>query len=105
MPKLKLTVRTHYSIDPVSIGLEARYIGPAKLNRYWNAATIADADNRISDVVYLNLRAAYDFPAFGTQSHLYASLDNLLDTDPPAVSPIWSGFTNYNAPTRHGFYD
>ncbi len=105
VPKLKLTARAQYSLAPVSIGLEAQYVGPAKLNRYWTSETLADADNRVSDVVYLNLRGAYDFDAFGTQAHLYASVDNLLDRDPPQVSPIYTGFTNYDVSTRPGFYD
>lgn len=105
VPKLKLTARAQYAIDPVSIGLEVQYLGPAKLNRYWTSDIIADADNRVSDVIYLNLRAAYDISAFGTQAHLYASIDNLLDRDPPPVAPLWSGFNNYNVSTRPGFYD
>ena len=105
VPKLKLTARAQYSLDPFSIGLEAQHLGPAKLNRYWTSDVIADADNRVSDVVYFNLRAAYDFAAFGTQAHLYASVDNMLDRDPPGVSPIYKGFTNYDVSTRPGFYD
>lgn len=105
VPKLKLTARAQYSLAPFSVGMEAQYLGPAKLNRYWTAETLADADNHVSDVVYLNLRAAYDFAAFETQAHLYASVDNLLNTDPPRVSPIYTGFTNYDVSTRPGFYD
>ncbi len=91
MPKVKLVANAKYSWDAYTLGLEARYLGKAKVNTYWTSVDVADEVNNVPAIVHLNLRGAYDFEAFGAETQLYVTVDNLLDQDPPKVA-----YTNLN---------
>ena len=94
--KLKVNAGVQYKWDPVTLGLDARYIGPAKLSTYLTSADISDADNHVAAMVVLNLRAAYDFDAFGSQSGVYISIDNLMNSNPPKIASLSSVSTSVN---------
>ena len=90
LPKLRINANARYTWDPITIGLEANFIGPAKLNTYWTEG-VQVADNSVPPIVYLTLNTSYDFEAFGSTAHLYLSISNLLDQAPPIVPSLPGG--------------
>jgi iron complex outermembrane receptor protein len=70
-----------YDNGPLSLYLQGRYIGGGKFDAQLTPAQLAD--NKVPDVVYVDVTARYKFQAWGTDYEVYGTINNLFDKDPP----------------------
>ena len=104
VPKVKLVAKADYKLDDYSVGIDVRYLGKAKLNTYWTAVDVADSINRVPAYMTLNVRGSYDLQAFGAETHLFVTVENVFDRDPPIVAPT-SVNSGYQMGTNVDNYD
>lgn len=107
-PKLLFNTSATYEAGPSSVGIEARFVGPARLSTTYcdaqDVGTITGCTtqtintNHVGAVVYVNLYASYDL---GKSFQLYGTINNLFDRDPPFT--VTSAFAF--SPTTPNFYD
>jgi iron complex outermembrane receptor protein len=82
-----------YTMAPVSVTLQARYIDSGVIDAtridpsdpgYSPTAINSTNDNHVASATYLNLFGSFDFPSSGgTDVQLYTAISNLLDKEPP----------------------
>jgi outer membrane receptor protein involved in Fe transport len=107
IPKLRATLSATYAEGPWSLTAQGRFIGSARLSNGTQgqpgivSASLSPAgilargdilglvdDNSIGAVAYLDLRASWQFDEMLS---FYGAIDNLADTDPPAVPSTGGG--------------
>jgi outer membrane receptor protein involved in Fe transport len=107
IPKLRAILSATYAEGPWSLTAQGRFIGSARLSNGTQgqpgviSASLSPAgvltrgdifglvdDNGIGAVAYLDLRAAWQFDEMLS---FYGAVDNLTDTDPPAVPSTGAG--------------
>ncbi|CAN5363431.1 TonB-dependent receptor [soil metagenome] len=80
MPRARVNLAATYDRAPVSLTVQTRFIGAAKLVNSWTAK---DVDrNRVPPIAYVDLRASYSIDA---RIQVYGTIDNLFDQDPPLL--------------------
>jgi len=101
LPRLRATLTETYSNGPMSVTLQGRFIGKAKLVNGWTAKDVDN--NRVPAILYTDFRAAY---ALSEKAQLFAAVDNVLNQDPPnvAVSSA-SAPSYYSTAVRGDIYD
>ncbi|HWY61527.1 MAG TPA: TonB-dependent receptor [Rhizomicrobium sp.] len=101
VPKVKVEASAGYVDGPMSLTIQGRFIGQAKLNNPWVSGVDVD-NNQLPPVGYLDLRGSYKW---NEHLQIYGAIDNSLDTPPPAVvqSNGVNSFANPN--TRADIYD
>jgi outer membrane receptor protein involved in Fe transport len=73
-----------YSKDRLALSLRHRHIGEGVIDAQWVSGVDVD-DNKIDSVDYFDITGSYDL-AFGDVGvQVFASVENLLDQDPPRV--------------------
>jgi outer membrane receptor protein involved in Fe transport len=96
-----------YANGPVRLGLQARYVGAGVFSTVLHEGTGANSINRskVPAFVYLNPSASYRIPLPQSRSvELFATVNNLLDTDPPMIPSGAAGGINESS-TNGQFYD
>jgi hypothetical protein len=91
----------------VRLGLQARYVGAGVFSTVLHEGTGANSINRskVPAFVYLNPSASYRIPLPQSRSvELFATVNNLLDTDPPMIPSGAAGGINESS-TNGQFYD
>jgi outer membrane receptor protein involved in Fe transport len=97
-----------YSLGPLRLGLQARYVGAGKFSTILHeGAGGPDTvnDNHVPAFVYLTASASYRFYSNGRRSaELFGIVNNLTDTDPPFIPSGAAGGINESS-TNGQFYD
>jgi iron complex outermembrane receptor protein len=98
LPKWLFRANLSYTRAPVSVTLQARYIGRGVIDStrfdpsdagYSPTLINSTNDNRVASATYLNLFGNFDFPAAGGASlQLFAAINNLLDKQPPSAPEL-----------------
>ena len=76
-------VAVTYDNDPISVFVQARYMGGGKFDSNLTPALLSPALNHVRDVIYVDLTARYKFEIAGIDYVAYGTLNNLFDQDPP----------------------
>lgn len=89
--KWRLTGTANYDSGPLSLFLQARYFGAAKIDVTYGPNDIYDND--VPSFIYLNASAQYTLreTADGGRVQLFGSINNLLDKNPPIVPSASAG--------------
>jgi outer membrane receptor protein involved in Fe transport len=94
LPKNKITTSVNYSRGPVSVFLQARYIGGGKMDRNLVESSVAIPgkttidDNTVSAVTYTDLTLSYSGGKGGaTPWQAFLTVNNLANTAPPDMYP------------------
>ena len=110
-PRWQSNLFMTYANGPFSTTLQARYVGPGKYEAitaaggapiepgdagYSTTSANSINDNSVASAVYVNLSGSYDL---GPHMSVFATIDNLLDRDPP-VAPGGNGY-----PTNPVYFD
>jgi outer membrane receptor protein involved in Fe transport len=94
-PKWTMSAFVNYQLKPFMVGVEARAfssiayssldVGPGQPGY---SPTLANSINQnvFPGLVYFNLNGAYDFVRDGRKYQLFANINNLLNTNPPAYA-------------------
>lgn len=99
----KATGSVNYRLGGVSAQLQGRYIGTGVQDATMiQGVTIAD--NKVDDVLYVDLRLGYDFDVAGAEAELFVNATNLFDAAPP-LTPSFLAFTGISTQTNSGVYD
>ena len=96
-----------YSGGPIRLGLQARFVGPGVFSTVLHEGAGANSINRnkVPAFVYLNPSASYRIALPRSRSvELFATVNNLLDTDPPMIPSGAAGGINESS-TNGQFYD
>lgn len=87
LPTVSATASLSYRVDDFTSTLTARFIDDRVQFSQPIAVTSQLDDNTVDSVVYLNLRLAWDYPAWSDRRYsVYLNVANLLDRDPPVVA-------------------
>lgn len=95
------------SADKWLANLQTRLIGSGKFNNAFTEGTGSVRtinDNSIPAYAYLSLSAQYNLQVGGKELQLFGTINNLLDTDPPALPSGTVGFANETS-TNPAYYD
>lgn len=87
LPRLSATAVVGYRLDEFSANLSGRFVDDrVQFSQPIPVASQLD-DNDVASAFYLNLRLAWDYPAWYDKRYtLYLNIANLLDRDPPIVA-------------------
>ena len=85
--KLHFNLAATYSEGPWSGTIQGRFVGPAKLNIYWQNGINVD-NNDIPWVAYLDLRGSYKW---NDHIQLYGTVNNVNDSPPPLIPSAVGG--------------
>jgi outer membrane receptor protein involved in Fe transport len=92
LPKNKVTTSLTYASGPISVFLQARYIGGGKLDRNLVQSSVAIpgvqtiADNTVDPVTYTDLSFTFNGGKSSSAPwQFFATVNNLFNTAPPAV--------------------
>lgn len=101
IPRARAQFSATYARGKVSVTAQTRFIGAAKLVYDW---TSKDVDrNKIPAIAYVDARASFDM---NDNLQLFATIDNLLNQDPPLSPRIATGsYSYYYTPVRGDIYD
>ncbi len=106
-PSFKATGNLNYTNGPFGLFVQGRYIGQGKRTHRIGTADASPAniaDNTVPSVVYVDLRASYEFEVAGADLELWGSVTNLFDRDPP-VTGTFSTFTGSSTQFNAGLFD
>jgi outer membrane receptor protein involved in Fe transport len=73
-----------YTRDALTLSLRHRHIGEGVIDAQWVSGVDVD-NNKIDSVDYFDITGAYDLTFGDTGVQVFASIENLLDEDPPRV--------------------
>jgi len=108
VPKWAGDAFVDYTRGPARLGLQARYIGAGKFSTVLHEGTGAANTingNHVPAFVYVTATAAYRLRSSGARSaELFATVNNLFDTDPPMIPSGAAGGINESS-TNGQFYD
>jgi iron complex outermembrane receptor protein len=108
VPKWAGDAFVDYTRGPLRLGLQARYVGAGVFSTLLHDGTGAANtvnDNHVPPFVYLTTTASYRVHTAGTRSaELFATVNNLFDTDPPFIPSGAAGGINESS-TNGQFYD
>jgi len=93
VPKMHITLSATYTEGPWTGTVQTRYIGAAQLVNGWASGVEVD-NNNVAQIAYLDLRGTY---RWNDNIQFYLSVDNVLDTPPPAVPGTSAGGAATNA--------
>jgi len=99
-PRIRATLDADYKISAFDVFVAEQFIGPMNLN-----APIEDnihLDPDVPAVVYTNLTLDYATPFSGMEGHVFFTVNNLFDKQPPIIPGIVPGV---NIPTVISLYD
>ena len=96
-PKLRATLTETYTNGPMSITLQGRFIGKAKLVNGWTAKDVDN--NRVPAVFYTDFRASYELSE-GAQ--LFGAVDNIFNRNPPNVAVSSANAASYYSTAVRG---
>ncbi|HWJ70739.1 MAG TPA: TonB-dependent receptor [Sphingobium sp.] len=96
-PKLRATLEETYTDGPMSITLQGRFIGRAKLVNGWTAKDVDN--NRVPAILYTDLRASYELTE---NVRLFGAIDNMFDLAPPNVAVSSAHATSYYSTAVRG---
>lgn len=96
-PKLRATLTETYTQGPLSLTLQGRFIGRAKLVNGWTAKDVDNND--VPSVFYADLRASYDLT---TGIQIFGAVDNLLNVAPPNVAVSSANSASYYSTAVRG---
>jgi iron complex outermembrane receptor protein len=102
IPRARAKFMATFDRDQLSVTAQTRFIGSAKLVNGW---TGKDVDrNKVPAIAYIDLRAAY---RINDRISLYATIDNVLNQDPPLIPGTSRQGQNvyYFTATRGDIYD
>lgn len=99
-PKWRLLISGDYTGGPVTLGLQARYIGPMIRS---NQASIVYLDNKIGGVWYFNATGNVRIDVGETRMELFLNINNLFNRKPPVVPRASEPGLTY--PTSQNYYD
>jgi len=74
-----------YTNDRLTLSLRHRFVGEGVIDAQWISGVDVD-NNKIDSVNYFDFTAAYDLIFGEADVQMFASIDNLLDEDPPRVA-------------------
>jgi len=80
-PRARFTASTTWNKDDVSLTVQTRFIGAARLNNAWGPKDVDD--NHIPAIAYVDLRGSWQL---NKKIQLFATVDNLLNKAPPNVA-------------------
>jgi outer membrane receptor protein involved in Fe transport len=101
-PKLKANAFVTYAQDPFSLTLNARYVGPAKLQNNWVSGVDVD-NNDVKSFLTFGLTGIVKLGGRGDYT-LTLGIDNLFDRDPIDL-PVVPATVQYSAPGLGGRFD
>ncbi|HWK34848.1 TonB-dependent receptor domain-containing protein [Sphingomonas sp.] len=101
-PKLKANAFATYEQGPFSLTLNARYVGPAKLQNNWVSGVDVD-DNSVKSFLTFGLTGIVKLDGPGAYT-LTVGIDNLFDRDPIDL-PVVPATVQYSAPGLGGRFD
>jgi outer membrane receptor protein involved in Fe transport len=73
-----------YTNDRLTLSLRHRHIGEGVIDAQWVSGVDVD-NNKIDSVDYFDITGAYDLTFGDANVQVFASIENLLDEDPPRV--------------------
>lgn len=101
-PDFKATLSVGYDLENWGGYAQARYIGSGVYDATYTSAQLANSQNDISAVTYVDLSVHYDLKNLGSgEVTIFGGIDNVLDKDPPII-PL--NFIS-NAATNAAIYD
>ncbi|MEO6041572.1 MAG: TonB-dependent receptor [Croceibacterium sp.] len=107
-PSFKATGNLTYSNGGFSLFLQGRVIGSGKRTYLIGGAAAVEgtniANNSVPSVFYADARVSYDIEVNGNHAELWASVNNLLDQDPP-VTGTYSTFTGSSTQFNAALFD
>jgi outer membrane receptor protein involved in Fe transport len=80
-PRARFTASTTWNKDDVSLTVQTRFIGAARLNNAWGPKDVDD--NHIPAIAYVDLRGSWQM---NKSVQLFGTVDNLLNKAPPNVA-------------------
>lgn len=102
MPDFKATLSANYEAERWGAFVQARYIDGGVYDVTFGPEDLSKKDNSIGAVVYVDMSVKYKLEnLFGSNTEIYAGVDNLFDRTPP-VAPI--DFIS-NSATNASIYD
>lgn len=108
VPKWAGDAFVNYARGPLRLGLQSRFVGAGKFSTILHEGTGGPNtinDNHVPAFVYVTATAAYRLHNAGTHSaELFATVNNLFDTDPPMIPSGAAGGINESS-TNGQFYD
>ena len=98
MPKWRGNLEVNYARGPVSVGLQERMVGGFNISDQF-----VYTNNRIKKTFYTDVNLSYAVEAFGVQSDIYLTINNLFDQKGRLflISPV----PGLNIPTSRNVYD
>jgi outer membrane receptor protein involved in Fe transport len=101
-PRARFTASTTYVNEGLSLTAQTRFFGAAKLVYSWQSGREVD-DNTVPAIAYVDLRGSYQI---SDHVQMFATVDNLLNRDPPNVAngPTQS-LVYTSTPTAGTIYD
>jgi iron complex outermembrane receptor protein len=102
MPDFKATLSANYDAERWGAFVQARYIDGGVYDVTFGPEDLSKKENHIGAVIYVDMSVKYKIEnLFGSNSEIYAGVDNLFDRTPP-VAPI--DFIS-NSATNASIYD
>jgi outer membrane receptor protein involved in Fe transport len=102
MPDFKATFSAGYDADRWGAFVQARYIDGGVYDVTFGPEQLSKKDNHVGAVVYVDLSAKYKLDnLFGSNTEIYAGVDNLFDRTPPILPADFIS----NSATNGGIYD
>lgn len=102
-PRARLTTSATYTQGPVSMTLQSRFIGAAKLVYNWGPKDVDT--NKVNARAYIDLRGSYQLT---DNVQFFGTVDNLLNKAPPIIgaSPLRGQSAYYFVSSQAaGYYD
>src|SRR5690606_32589838 len=101
----KATGSLNYRNGGFSGLIQGRYTGKGVHDVSAFAATpVFIEDNTVDDVLYVDLRASYEFDLRGVGMEVFGNITNLFDRDPP-IAPAYTAFLGYGTQYNSAVHD
>ncbi|MBL8646220.1 MAG: TonB-dependent receptor, partial [Sphingosinicella sp.] len=102
MPDFKATLSAGYDADRWGAFVQARYIDGGVYDVTFGPEQLSKKENNVGAVVYVDLSAKYKLDnLFGSNTEIYAGVDNLFDRTPPILPADFIS----NSATNGSVYD